>query len=347
MALSQEPCSTRCMPSLATVRQQVAQHFQVVAERCHGDEVTFICPEPGCGDNSGNRSVNAKTLTTNCWRCNKGGYFPAWAANLGYPVELEAAAAPTMGELATLVDGLGELAARPAPGFTSGVNLPRGFTRLDDGRHRVYWTWVEAMARRKHLDVEDLAAAGVGFTSQDARWEPYAIFPVTEWGKTVYYQGRTYHDVPGESTKRFPNRQECPQSSRYWVYGIDELRAATKTVAIVVESILNVLSLRKELARRRITSATPVAVFKHSISGEQLTKLAACRGVAEVCMLYDEDALPAIYKECRRLANKVPVTYVKMPPGVDANDDVRLAVDLFLKRRRYSDLDAVLDRLPT
>ena len=91
------------------------------------------------------------------------------------------------------------------------------------------------MAKRKHLDFDILANAGVGFTRDDPRWEPFAIFPVFEWGRPVYYQGRTYVDTPGESTKLFPHKGECPLSSRYWLYNIDtEYRSIRSNVYVIV-----------------------------------------------------------------------------------------------------------------
>lgn len=316
--------------------------------RCTQEELVFLCPQ--CGDQSGNRSVNARTGKTNCWRCNKGGDFVHWARGAGYSLELEALPAPTITELQVLTESLGKPIQRTGlGGFALAVKLPEGFTPLIEERPGQpawprgsgYYRLVAAMAERKRLDVDTFEANGVGITRAHRLWEPYAIFPVYEWGKVVYYQGRTYTDAPGESTKKFPSRQECPQGSRFWVYGIDELREAGG-VAIVVEAILNVLSLRRELVKRGI-SAVPVAVFKHKISAEQLGKLMACRGLKEICLMYDDDALASAYQEAKRLCNRVPITYVRLPKGVDANDDASLAVDLFERRQEYSSLEQLGD----
>lgn len=325
------------------IRQAVESLFEVVPSRSTVHEIAFICPEPGCGDKSGNRSVNIRTGKTSCWRCGKGGDFKRWAARLGFTVEYDDMPSVKVSELATILDTLESDAPR-ATGFSTGVPLPRGFVSLADEPDSVFSKWIGRMAVRKQLTLEDFVRAGVGFTRDDALWEPFAIFPVVEWGKTVYYQGRTYNEDPGEKTKRFPSRTECPMSSRYWVYNIDELRLKGG-IAIIVESILNVLSLKRELEFRGITGCVPIAVFKHSISREQAAKIIACKGLKEICMMYDDDALPSIYKECHKLVNNIKITYVKMPRKVDANDDARLAVDLFEKRQRYSHLQMFSDKL--
>ena len=234
--------------------------------------------------------------------------------------------------------------ARTTGGFSTGVALPPGFTPLSPEPSNVFEKWIGRMAARKNLDYSTFFEAGVGFTRTSAKWERFAIFPVKEWGRTVYYQGRTYIDIKGDSTKLFPSKFECELGARHWVYNIDELRLRGG-VAVVVESILNVLSLKREFAIRGITGFVPVAVFKHKVSQEQLHKLAACKGLKEVCMLYDEDAISSVYAECRRLLGRVKMTYVKMPHKVDANDDAVLAVDGVLKRQTYSDSAALLDAL--
>ena len=193
------------------------------------------------------------------------------------------------------------------------------------------------MARRKNLDLEDFMAARVGLALSNYRWAPYAIFPIFEWGKVVYYQGRTMIDMPGEPTKLFPSRSEYPRGSRYWIYGVDDLRALGGRV-VVVESILNKLSLDKELARRGITEFVVVACFKHKLSSEQLVKLQRIRNILEIVLLYDADATDAANAEALRIRPKFPlVTVAKMPKG-DANDNAPLAVNQILLRAKPNPL---------
>jgi hypothetical protein len=332
----------------AQLRSQVEMLFDVIPDRSQGDELVFLCPEPGCGDRSGNRSVNLRTGKTNCWRCNKGGDFVRWATQLGYPVEIEEEPGLAVGELSGMVAGLGVPEGRQ-PSYVPQVCLPAGFTLLADEPDGAYARLIGRMAERKNLDLADFIEAGVGFTRVDPRWEPYAIFPVFEWGRVVYYQGRTYTDEPDRATKQFPSRSEVKLGSRHWLYNFDELRERGG-VAIVVEAILNVRSLRRELAARGV-GATPVACFKHKVSAEQLGKLSSVKGLAEVCLMFDADALASAYEECRRLQGGVPVTVVKMPSDaqgrkVDPNDDARLAADLFAKRGAYSEYESLLSRLP-
>jgi len=211
------------------------------------------------------------------------------------------------------------------------------------------------MAERKGLTREEFYRAGVGFTRSSRRWEPFAIFPVFEWGRPVYYQGRTYVDRPGESTKQFPTREECPLSSRYWLYGLDEVVAQGGRV-ILVEAVLNVLSLRREIQRRGFTDLTPSAVFKHKISNAQFDKLQraaqrarqAGRPVTEWCVMYDGrtraevekdlpgDALAAARRDAALLYDGItPVSVVELPDRVDPNDNPELALDCLLAREPF------------
>ena len=220
--------------SPAALRLQVEALFDVIPERSQGEELVFLCPEPGCGDRTGNRSVNLRTGRTNCWRCNKGGDFVRWAGHLGFPVELEAEPLPAIGDLDGLVDTLDVDRAHLAGAYVPSVELPKGFTLLSAEPGGAYARMSGRMAARKHLELQDLIEAGAGFTRDSPKWEPFVIFPVVEWGKVVYYQGRTYSDPddPKESTKLFPSRREVPLGSRHWLYGLDELRAGRQARSV-------------------------------------------------------------------------------------------------------------------
>lgn len=333
--------------------------FTVVKARCTVHEVVILCP--GCGDASGNRGVNVKTLATNCWRCGKGGGLVRWASGLGIHVDIEETAQQgvEIDEMAAILEALDRQHEVVKPsGYIPEVKLPTGFTRLEDEPDCVHARLIVKMAQRKGLDREDFYRAGAGFTRQSPRWEPFAIFPVFEWGRPVYYQGRTYVDRPGESTKQFPTREECPLSSRYWLYGLDEVAASGGHV-ILVEAIFNVLSLRKEIARRGLTGIVPVAVFKHKLSSHQLTKLqkvsqrARLGGhpVASWSVMYDGrtrgevergdkgDALQSAYGDAAQLYDEItPVSVVELPDRVDPNDDPVTALDCFLAREPYQPL---------
>ncbi len=312
----------------------VESTFDVVADRCSGDEIVFICVEPGCGDQGGNRSVNAKTHKTSCWRCGKGGDFFKWAKRLGYDIENEApnlSADDVFDEVEKIIK---ESEKRVVPIYVSPITLPKGFTRIEDDPDCYHAVRIERMAKRKRLRWKDMVKAGVGFT-QEGKWEPFAIFPVTEWGVTTYFQGRTYNDPEEGSTKKFPSRSEVPLGSRYWLYNIDRLREEKASKIILVESILNVLSLERELELRNIEGVVPLAIFKHHISKEQAAKLAALSFLDEICLMFDSDATKDAYKSVSHAYKLSPemFTIVEMPEGVDANDDAELAVDGWLKRK--------------
>lgn len=330
------------------IRDFVRTNFVEVPERSRGDEVVFVCPVPGCADRSGNRAVNVRTGLTSCWRCGKGGPFGPWLRRLGYTMpDEDAPQAVDFDELGALIDDLSSVGRTEAvSGYVPSVELPSGFTRLEDEPDGVYTKLIARMAKRKRLSLDDLIQAGVGFTRKSRRWERFAIFPVFEWGRPVYYQGRTYTDTPGEPTKQFPTKEECPVSSRYWVYNIDEARAVGG-VLVIVESILNVLSFKREMARRGLTGIVPVAVFKHKVSQAQYAKLTQLirqageqqHAIKEVCFIYDSDAIDSARKDAEMFVNLVPTSVVEMPEKVDVNDDAVEALDRFLKRSHVTLLD--------
>jgi len=317
------------------LRQTVESLFDVIKDRSTNDELVFMCPQPGCGDETGNRSVNLKNGKTNCWRCNKGGDFVAWAKFLGYAVsDGNAVQAEPLEDINLEAQHDEET---PLP-LAKEVRLPHGFTYCHEQPRSVYTALIGEMAERKNLTIEDLMEAKVGFTKDDPKWEPYAIFPTFEYGRVVYWQGRTYCDVPGESTKRFPGREEVPNGAKYWIYGIDQLRSSKSEIVLVMESILNVLSMRRFFREQAITNITPVCVFKHYLSKPQARKLIEISSIKEICLLYDHDATRSSWEKSPMVSDRITVTVAEMPPGRggeknDPNDDPTAAWEAFEQRQ--------------
>ena len=308
--------------------------FEVVRDRCTREEIVIICQTQGCGDRSGNRGISIKSGKTNCWRCGKGGDFIKWARSLGHVIE-EDEVNVAVEDIPEALNSLLKASNKISPAYVADVKLPSGFVSLCDEPDCGYAKLIAKMAKRKNLELEDFIRAGVGFTRLDSYWEPYAIFPVWEWGKVVYYQGRLYSkdkEVEMGMSKKFPSKKIVPLGSRHWLYNIDKLRAKGHT-AIIVESILNVISLEKELKARKIKGVIPVAIFKHKISREQAKKLAALRNVKEFCLMFDSDAIGSAWDAVRKVGINGKLSVAEMPEGVDANDDAVIAVDQFFKRK--------------
>jgi hypothetical protein len=321
------------------LRAEIESTFEIVRQRCTTTEICFVCPEPGCGDKSGNRSVNLQNGKTSCWRCNKGGNFLGWARRLGY--RFNNATDVTQ----EAVDQLEQLQQKSLLPTVQPIRLPKGFTPISEAPDTIRSRYIGEMAVRKNLDFDALAEVGVGFTREDPKWEPYAIFPVTEYNVIAYYQGRTYYDKPGESTKLFPSQHEVKYGARYWVYNIDEARAQKAQIVIAVESILNVLSLRRKLAQLQWDNVVPVCVFKHRISIEQAIKLSRLTHVEEVCLMFDHDATVRAWESGRQVTNLFALTVAEMPMGkdnkkLDPNDDVEAAIKAFNKRQTYTPVAA-------
>ena len=322
------------------LKNLVESMFDVARDRISNpDELVIICPVPGCGDHTGNRGVNLKNGKTFCWRCNTGGDFIKWARWIGYAIEEDSGGAVTLEELFTMLDW--KPVTKNIIPVINEINMPQGFRHCFDYPDSVFTREIGKMAVRKNLAPEDLVNAGVGFSTEDQKWEPFAIFPVFEYNRLVYFQGRTYWDDPGKSTKRFPNRNEAPLSSKYWIYDIDELDKPGVTTAVVVESILNVLSLKKKFAELGITDMVPVCVFKHAISKPQFYKLLRFKKLKEVVLLFDFDAIDLSWEECKKIDDLVRVSIAEMPfsatnKKLDPNDDVDAAWEAIQRRQAYN-----------
>jgi len=327
------------------LKREIESTFTVVHSKSTPEELVFICPE--CGDKSGNRAVNLKTSKTFCWRCNKGksgkGHFIAWARANGYTFNTDD------GHSSTPVDQIlvAEEEKSTVIPVLQEVELPKGFIPIARTPKSIYTKLITDMARKKNLDYSDFVEAGVGYSPDDPYWEAYAIFPVREYKMTCYYQGRTYVDTPGETTKRFPSRKYVKWGAGYWVYNIDEVREKQPEIVVVVESILNVLSLRKKLRQLGWDKTiVPVCVFKHSISQVQAAKLFRCKGIKEFCLLFDHDAIDATWKGVSYLTNKLSVTVAEMPQKegnkkLDPNDDVDAAIEAIEQRKLYTSESAI------
>lgn len=323
------------MPDVLSIVKSLFTH---VPGRSTTEEVTFVCPV--CGDATGNRSVNVRSLKTNCWRCGNtpgmSGNFFSWLRRLGYTVDKDLGSATvSITEAERLLNEI-DTGGRIIP-HNVDVKLPSGFTRLSDDPGSGYARLIEKMAKRKGLTLDDMVSAGVGFTKESMLWEPYAIFPVFEYDSVVYYQGRTYVDEPGKGTKRFPSRKECRYGASYWVYNIDKIRNEKPSLVVVVEAILNVISLQKVCPE-----VVPVCVFKHAISEVQLQKILSFDCVKEVCVLYDSDSTTNAWIEAgSRVSNRVAVSVAKMPvpegrKKSDPNDNPELAIEAINDRIPYT-----------
>jgi len=340
------------MSALASkIKRTVDELFEVNKDRSTTDELVFICPQPGCADKSGNRSVNLRTGRTNCWRCNVGhANFFKWVQRLGYEVE-DGIVDPDISEVEKLIDETDSIGVRTITPLMSNAKLPRGFRLLKDNPRSTYYRLVAEMAERKNLHISDFIKAGAGYTMEDPYWEPYTIFPVMEWGKLVYYQGRMYgQPPPGEGTKKFPSRREVPLGSKYWVYNIDRVREVKPETIIIVEAIFNVLSLEKKIEKIGAKSVVPVAVFKHNMSKPQISKLLSLRGVKEFCLMFDADSTAESWKSAERLVNQRTATVASLPRTadnrtLDPNDDVDFAWDRFLVRRKSCPVESLSTQL--
>lgn len=327
----------------SALKSEIEHLFQVVKHKSTAEEMVILCPE--CGDQSGHRSINLKTGQTFCFRCNKGkhnkGHLIGWAKALGH--QLAHAGDFTAVNLDNMFEH--KPASTGIPLVTS-VKLPEGFATIKSNPKSVYTKLISEMAVRKNLLKDDFIEAGVGFTRENPRWEPFAIFPVEEYGRVVYYQGRTYVDVPGESTKLFPSRKECPFGASNFVYNIDTVRATKASTVIVVESILNVLSLRWKLRELGVIDVVPVCVFKHFISEVQMRKMLKLPKLKEICVIFDHDAIDKTWDMLSLLGHRIKMTIAEMPSDgknkkMDPNDDVEAALIAFDKRKAYSGMTAV------
>ena len=320
------------------LKSLVESMFEVIRDRSTVEELAIVCPVPGCGDQSGNRGVNLKNGKTFCWRCNTGGDFVRWAKWLGYAFEDEKVSAVTLEELYMLLE---PPRPRQIVPVISEITLPKGFHTCYDNPESAFTKQIGLMAERKNLKLEDLVAEGVGYATEDQRWEPFAIFPVLEYERLVYFQGRTYWDDMEKSTKKFPDRREAPLSSKYWIYDIDRLSEPGVDTVVIVESILNVISLKKKFAELGICNMVPVCVFKHAVSKPQFYKLLRFKNLKEAILLFDFDAIDLAWEDARKIDDLLRVSIAEMPfsadnKKLDPNDDVDAALEAIYNRQPYS-----------
>lgn len=333
------------------LKQLLRESFIEVPDRHRGDEFCIVCPD--CKDRSGHRAINLRTGLTNCFLCNRGGHINRWLQAHGVESEDDSLAYEGRQDWTLAVEKLVYGPRRRANHRrASDPKLPKGFTPLAKDspplgkRHSIYFTLIAALADRKHLDVADFIEAGAGYTRDDPQWEPYTIFPVFEYGQPRYYQGRTYVDEADRPTKRFPNKVLFPEGSAGHLYGFDELRLKTTHCAILVESILNALSLKRKLRQEGTQGIVPVCCWQSSVSHDHWLTLLRQHQLHEVCIFFDHDAIgkawDAAAKAMKRYGPRFRLTVAEMPPTcgdtTDPNDDVESALQAFKARKRFSKL---------
>jgi len=201
---------------------------------------------------------------------------------------------------------------------------------------------MDMMARDKNLTLEDLSEMGTGFVpfGSDPAWFLYAIFPVIVHKTVVYYQGRDLLD----GSKKFPSRDVAGSGSAVWVYNFDELREPSARKAVVVESILNVISLRKRFHEQQIRDVVPVATFSAAMSDRQRKLICGLKHLDEVTLFFDHDATDKAWRfaeECFRNARTgLAVSIAEMPavrgPTSDPNDDSEAAFRAWTSRKEFT-----------
>jgi hypothetical protein len=332
------------------LKREIAAVFQVVKDRSTEDELCVVCPVPGCEDRTGNRHINVKTLHTHCWRCREPQPHHVTTLFRTAGLEFTDDHAGQFKSVAELFQPEVKKALTPV----QTVELPNGFELLSENRKSCYWRFCRDMAERKHLGIEDLEEAGAGFT-REGLWEPFCIFPVYEGPRLVYYQGRTYSDEGFETTKKFPSKKVVPYGPSYWVYNLDALASKEVQLVIVVESILNVLSLRRRLRELDYgPEIVPVCIFTHRLSRSQAAKFQRYRHIQEFCLLFDSDSTALATEAAMILEPRIPVTVASMPVGTnrdgtvrktnDANDDVDAALRAIADRKPPSQSDLIIAR---
>ncbi len=334
------------------LKHELGAHFTIVRDRSSLDEIVIICPVPGCHDKTGNRSVNVKTLLTHCHRCQdkQPGHVAALFRLLGLDWEDQHVLEPEEIQ-AILRGGTTEKPLTPI----QEVKLPNGFEPLIENRTSCYWRFCREMAERKHLSIEDLEDCGAGFT-RSGDWEPYCIFPVHEGPRIVYYQGRTYTDDGFETTKKFPSKYQVPYGANYWIHGLDDLTNPKIRVVVLVESILNRLSLNLKLREDGHEDTVAVCIFTHFLSRPQVAKLQRYRHITEWCLLFDSDSTALAHKTAIATGCMMKTSVAEMPPGLnpdgtirktnDANDDAQTALEMVKQRKQPNPEPVIKGKMP-
>lgn len=146
---------------------------------------------------------------------------------------------------------------------------------------------------------EDCIRYNIGSTNLFRKYENYVLIPIYDDGKIRGFVGRYGAKKVPENKLRYNNSLGTEFSQL--LFGYDEINEKTKTV-ILVEGIFDKIAVDKFLKLHEIDEIKCVCTFGKKISEEQSKKL-RIKGVTNIVLLYDFDAIKDIKKYGLELEN--------------------------------------------
>lgn len=178
----------------------------------------------------------------------------------------------------------------------------------------------------------DCKRYNIGATDLYSRYQNYVLIPIYDGGKIRGFLGRYGAKAVPENKLRYNNSVGTEFSEL--LFGYDEITAQTRTV-ILVEGIFDKISVDKFLNLWDGPEIKCVCTFGKKISEEQTRKL-MLKGVANVILLYDFDAIKDIKKYGLELENNfvTSITYTTRKDIDECSREEALEVFSHLQRPR-------------
>lgn len=255
-----------------------------------GDEYRFECPK--CSEFVGKNHlwVNLGKAVYHCFRC-------------GY-----------QGSLFSVV-GRGVFTPHPRTVVKKEYQVTRtgiypvGFVRIRS-MSGVVAEEIYSYMKARYITRTRCAEIGIGYVEGNIKLANYAIMPITEFGREVYWVARTFR---GSNPKEIsPTNEQVIYPRRELVYGLDEVQAGREVW--VVEGIFDAERLRATCG------VTTVAILGSNVSDHQIGKILAAKP-SHIHALFDGDV--AGRKAASTLYAKIvgrsrcKVTYHRLPEGED------------------------------
>lgn len=280
---------------------------QVLSNATKGPKNHLICTCPLCGKDR-HFYFNTETQKWDCKKCGKGGDIVRLLTALNkltlirrfvdITKPLQSRISRLYDEEPGLLDDLKE--------STTPVSLPVGFKFV---KHHDY------LASRGFAE-DDYRRYPVGITNLSFKREDYVIFLVYEDKVVRGYVGRKtwskqrlreYETKTGKVMPRYSNSEN---NFSLLLYGIDEIMFYVDTV-ILVEGVFTKIAVDRRLGIQVEDNFRCLATFGKKISPLQIMKL-LLRGIKNVILIFDEDAVEESYKYARLLQKwfKVQVGFV-------------------------------------
>jgi hypothetical protein len=285
-----------------------------------GEEMLYVCQQPGCHDQSGHLGVNLRKRAFNCILCGHGGKLARLLRGVPLPLPTKppATSSPPVKPPSSI------------PGYRNLITAKGPVARAA----RLY-------LRGRRLDTMYVRAR-CGVSNETALGR--LIFPVYEDGKLITYQARAMS--PLQEPKTLSGKREDGWRGRAeLLYGIDDIQQGDAVV--VCEGIFDALSVNE---RSRHWQA--VALLGSYISSRQVELLNRKRAGA-VTVFLDGDMNVLAWKAGARLRRVLPgstlVRVVVYLPQLRDEDPGSLRageINELISQARPVDLDTLVGQSP-